>query len=86
MIVRTASETDISRSTLFPAGEQQVFGLIYAWLHMMSQYQDQEQLAWSHLQPLEGRDSLTPVMIADIARRWARPALASDPRTPPWAG
>ncbi len=66
MIVRTASESDISRSTLFPASEQQIYGLIYAWLHTMSQYQDQEQLAWSRLLPLEGRSSLTPEMIADM--------------------
>lgn len=77
-IIRTASESNISRSNLFPTGEQQVYSLMYAWLHTTSQYQDQEQLAWSHLLPLEGRSSLSPEMIADMRAAMGEARMASD--------
>ena len=78
IIIRTASETDVSRSNLFPTSEQQVYSLMYAWLHTTSQYQDQEQAAWSHLRPLEGRSSLSPAMIADMRTAIAEAHIASD--------
>jgi hypothetical protein len=77
-VIRTTSETDVSRSNLFPTDEQQTYGLLYVWLHSLSALQDQEKTAWSHLQPLEGRTSLTPEMIARLREAEGEARMTND--------
>jgi hypothetical protein len=77
-VVRTTSEADLGRSDLFPSNEQQIYGLPYVWLHSLDRFQDQERLAWSHLQPLEGRTSLTPAMIAEMRAAIGEARMANE--------
>jgi len=77
-VIRTSTESDLSRSDLFPAAEQEILGPMYSWLESVKQFQDEERLAWSHLQPMESRAILSPEMIADMRAAVGEARMEND--------
>jgi hypothetical protein len=71
MRIRFSAEGEAGRSDLFSPAEQRPFSNVYSYLHSIELEQDRERQAWARLQPLEGRASVAPDMIANLRQALA---------------
>ena len=69
--LRYIAEPESGRSSLFSPGEQRQFSSVYSFFHSIDAEQERERQAWVKLQPLEGRSSVPPEMIANLRQALA---------------
>ncbi len=63
---RFSAENEATRSGLFSPLEQRQFSTLYSFMHQIDQEMDRDRQAWGRLQALEGRNNLSPEMIAQM--------------------
>jgi len=69
--LRYIAEAESGRSSLFAPVEQRQYSSVYSFFHSIDLEQDRERQAWVKLQPLEGRTSVPPEMIANLRQALA---------------